>query len=37
MKKTYIWIITAVMALIGQVNYSFSMGDIVSDFYETYS
>ena len=35
MKKTYIWIITAVLALIGQLDYFFFMSDTVSDFTET--
>lgn len=35
MKKTYIWVITAVFALIGQLNYFFFLSDTVRDFTET--
>ena len=35
MKKTYIWLVTAVLALIGQLNYFFFMSDTVNDFTET--
>jgi len=36
MKKTYIWIITSVFALIGQLNYFFFLSDTdISDFLET--